>query len=83
MAKCATTVLRLTSDQIDAPRETSCGQVCYYLSQVDHWSDGPPAPLERHLVARCVTTVLRLTPGQMYPPGRDICGKVVLLPQSG
>ena len=24
------------------PAETSCGQVCYYFSQVDLWSDVPP-----------------------------------------
>ena len=33
--------------------KTHCGQVCYYCSQVDLWSDIPHPPGQRHLVAMC------------------------------
>ena len=38
-----TTSVRLTFGQMYPWAETSCGQVCYYFSQVDLWSDVPPA----------------------------------------
>ena len=51
--------------------DTSHGQVWYYFKQTDLWpdlwSDVPPAPYERHLMAKFGTTSSRLT------PGRDIC----------
>ena len=36
--------------------ETFGGQMCYYFGQVDLWSDVPPSPGQRHLVAKCDTT---------------------------
>ena len=34
--------VRLTFGQMDPLEATSCGQVCYYFSQVDLWSDISP-----------------------------------------
>ena len=59
----------------EPPAETSCGQVYYYFSQVDLWSDVPL--WQRHLVAKCVTTLVRLTSGQMCPHQRHLVAKCV------
>ena len=42
VAKCVTTSIRLTFSQMYPQAETCCGQMCYYFSQVDLWSDVPP-----------------------------------------
>ena len=42
VAKCVSTSVRLTSDQMYPLAETSCAQVCYYFGQADLWSDVPP-----------------------------------------
>ena len=58
-------MVRLTFGQTYPLAETSCGQVCYYFSQVDLWSDILPS---RDIFWPSVTTSVRLTFGQAYPP---------------
>ena len=71
--------------------ETSCGQVCYYIGQVDLLSDGT-SPTETSCgqvwyyfksVDIWTDVQVRLTFGQMYPQCRDILWPNVLLLQSG
>ena len=76
VAKCVTTLVRLTADQMYPLAETSCGQVCYFFGQVDHWSDVPPGG------DNLWPNVLLLQSGWLLvkvPLGRDILWPSVLL----
>ena len=53
--------------------ETSCGQVCYYFGQVDHWSN-TPVPAETS--GGQMLLLFQVDLWSDVPPAETTCGKV-------